>query len=211
MESPREKYVRELDEQSTHEYRRHLIVKESDGRWLLMQPAESGWDDPKRRWSNNMWTEVIALHGSGLYVGGDIDPVVFGGGPKHPEARVRWMGSRRSGADGYFIEKASIGMGGRDIAVMRWDREVAYQELLELEADVQVRVGTAAGCIVKEARDYLDDGGAESMFQTLHRINALDLEEYEHIGYVPAYRLFWAHGALARLATLLDARENDRD
>jgi hypothetical protein len=81
------------------------------GRWLL-----------KGDWT---WAEVVTL-ANGIYVGGDIETVVFqGGGDRaaHPRGRVYWMATR---SYGYAREKANLGGTGRD----EWDEACARGDIL---------------------------------------------------------------------------------
>jgi len=223
-ETVREKYLRQAHERVQEEYTRHMIAEESPGRWLLKKPRSSGrgdWDDPAKRWEWATWTEVICLHGQGILVDGDIEPVVFRFGPGHPESRVHWMGQRKNAWDHYFREKATIGMGGRGFGTCleEWRPEIAT-------------------CDVEREIEFLIDGNpiSELMPRTIKTIDALrddvigglrfdewtqgefcrelyraldDCEDLGRYGTVPSWRMFTAHAALARLSTLLREREPD--
>jgi len=205
----RDKHRMNMSKLATRAYSKHEIKKSSEDRWLIQQRHKDGG------WDSNMWTEIIALHHKGLLVDGDIDPVVFRYGPANPEARVRWMGNRKYAHDHYFREKASIGMGGRfhDITEV-WDQGVAADDLRAMETrflgkdeDWPMEPNQKAADEVAHVREcYLDDG-RHAVLHKLYEIDEVDSEELAGIGMVTAPRLYWAHGALARLAKLLDARD----
>lgn len=206
----REKHRESMSTLARQAYEKHEIRESSEGRWLIQKRHSDGG------WEGNMWTEIIALHHGGLLVDGDIDPVVFRYGPSHPEARVRWMGSRRAAHDRYFREKASIGMGGRihDITEV-WNPEVAADDLREMEARFlgqdddwprETPDQKSADEVAHIRECYLDDG-RHAVLHKLCEINEVDSEELASIGMVTAPRLYWAHGALVKLVKLLDERD----
>jgi hypothetical protein len=93
--------------------RLHLVQSTEEGRhgrWLLKGP----W----------LWAEVVTL-ANGIYVGGDIETVVFHGGDRWPRPRpyVYWMATR---SYGYAKEKAHIG----DTAPDQWDEDCARHDIL---------------------------------------------------------------------------------
>lgn len=211
----REKYLADRHEQVQREFSRHLIAEESDVRWLLRQPREKGWDDPERRWSGFMWTEVVCLAHGGILVEGDIDPVVFRYGPANPIARIHWMGGCKNAWDHYFREKACIGMGGKGFGTCldEWIPEVAIcdvEELIEdirderdicdLDAESIKKMDALRDDVIGELRS--EDCTREQFCRTMY-----DLGYWEGLGYygrVPSHRMFTAHAALSRLSKLLE-------
>jgi len=221
-ETVRQKYLRQAHERVREEYAQHLIAEEGPGRWLLRKPRPSGrgdWDEPGRRWSGCMWTEIICLAHGGILVDGDIEPVVFRFGPDHPESRVHWMGQRKNAWDHYFREKATIGMGGRGFGscLEKWDPEVAVcdvEEQIEYLID-DTSVSELMPRTVKTLDALRDDVLGELRFgectqeefcRELYRVLD-DCENVGRYGVVPSWRMFTAHAALARLSTLLEERE----
>jgi len=208
----RDKHRMNMTKLATRAYAKHEIKKSSEDRWLIQQRHKDGG------WDSNTWTEIIALHHKGLLVDGDIDPVVFRYGPADPEARVRWMGNRKHAHDHYFREKASIGMGGRfhDITEI-WEPEVAADDLRVMEArflgkdeDWPMEPNQKAADDVAHVRECYLENGRDTVLWKLYEINEVDSEELASIGMVTAPRLYWAHGALAKLVNLLDARDARR-
>jgi len=202
----REKYRATMTRLAATAYAHHEIRESSEGRWLLQKRRPAGG------WEGNMWTEIITLRHKGLLVDGDIDPVVFRYGPAHPEARVRWMGCRMAAHDPYFKEKASIGMGGRiDGLVEQWDPEVAADDLRAMEAEFKGETedepNPKLADAVAHARMHRLEYGRDSVLWSLYEAG-IDSESLSSVGMVTTPRLYWAHGALAKLAELLDAKES---
>lgn len=164
----------------------HLVdVREegSFGRWFLRGP-----------WS---WAEVVSLRG-GIYVGGDIETVVFKGGgdlATRPRGRVYWMATR---SYSYASEKGHLG----DTAPDEWDE------------------ACARGAILWHRRhDQLEKEQARNLWRLLERgdvsrgeFNSAIYEETEDcelcgIGDVTSSRIFMATAIMRRLAHLLDCRD----
>lgn len=203
-------------EQLTEEARRafadHVIRKRSEGRWLLMRPDKDG------TWSPFHWTEVISLYGGSLYVGGDIQHVIFGyySDDGRPESKVYWMGRRRSAADGYLQEKASIGS-GRELTES-WEEDVAREGVQDWLKEEREALGEyEAGDKwharhmrrIEQLEGLLDDfpSSKDLLAHALYEIDPERLCDCGVPGTVPHFRLFYAHAALARLCDLLDAEK----
>lgn len=215
----REEFLRDAHERVRREYEKHVIVEEGEGRWLLKSPREKGGDDPKYRWEWAMWTEVICLHGTGILVDGDIDPVVFRFGPADPIARVHWMGRRKHAWDSYFREKACIGMGGRGFGTCleEWRPEIAIcdveEEIKQLtDADtVDPRPETVKMIealrhdVIEPLKNSYGEYSQEEFCRELYGVLD-DCEYLDRYGTVPSQRMFTAHAALARLSVLLEPR-----
>ncbi len=205
----REKWLSDQEKLAVDAFKEHEIAKESEGRWLIRKPG-----------TGVFWTEVICTHHGGLYVDGDIDPIVFRYGPEHPLARVRWMGHRSHAWDGYFREKACIGMGGRgsDDVLHRFERKVAIHDL---DVDIAEELGeegmpgltNKSMEIIKRVKGLMaithELGSSEEYDRRdmLRDLYELDLwEDCDRIGRVPSYRMFYVHAALQRLFHLLTER-----
>ncbi len=158
------------------------------GRWLLRGP-----------WT---WAEVASLRG-GIYVGGDIDTVVFRGGDPdgNPRGRVYWMATR---SYRYASEKAHLG----DTAPDEWDEDCARGD---------IKWHCDHGQITKAQ--------AKSLLRLLNRgdvgrdeFNKAIYEETEDselcgMGDVTSRRVFMATAVLRRLAHLfacIDMQEASR-
>jgi len=185
--------------QAREAFAKHAISKQSEGRWLLRQPDTS-----------TFWFEVVVLAGGHLLVHGDIQAVVFGHYHAHKDATpadaarqmVFWMAQRSYPDDGYFIEKASIG-GTADETIWTYDEDV-------LRTEIEALVREAADAhpdTLQGLQDALDSVGVDSLEETQHMVwEALDgdTESIPH-GRRISSAMIYAHAALQRLASLLDA------
>lgn len=197
----RERHLSNNERLAQETFARHVIREESEGRWLIEDPEHPA----------NCWTEVICTYGKGLYVDGDIEPVVFRYGPEHPLARVSWMASREHAWDRYFREKATIGSGAR-ADLDYWSRKVAAADIDEI-----IMIGAKDEALnreewdaLREARDSLklDSFSRDDMCSVLYEIGMW--EDCSSVGIVPSTRLFHAHAALQRLYALLIERGDYR-
>jgi hypothetical protein len=201
----RKKYEQDMTSLAMQAFEHHQIVQQSEGRWLLQRPHKDHWDDPKTRWDSIYATEIICTSHGGLYVDGDIDHVIFRYGPKHPEARVRWMGERCGAWDCYLHEKAIIGTGRERIdewnpLVAQDDLEQLYKEIAESEnpgKDVLTEIQDLMQWHINDGRDFV--------IRTLLYTGYFD--EVPDVGMVVAPRVFYAHAALRRLCHLMDQKE----
>ena len=203
----RQKHLHDQEALAVAAFKEHEIKQESEGRWLIMKPG-----------TGVFWTEIICTHHQGLYVDGDIDPVVFRYGPEHPLARVSWMGKRPHAWDGYFREKACIGMGGRgqDDVLHYFDRDVAICDVEQIIEDVrdssdirdlserQVRLMDALRDDVIGMMRMSDEFDPVDVYRELYKLDMW--EDCDRIGRVPSNRMFYAHAALQRLHQLLVER-----
>lgn len=200
-----------MDRMARDSFGRHEIAKESTGRWLLKRPDEPAF----------LWTEIICLAGNGLLVDGDVQPVVFRYGPTEPEARIQWMGCRKTAHDPYFVEKAIIGTGGsgQQPIVYYYDSKIALRDLEDLQAEIveehgrreAMSIGRARHRPHAEAYDAIEDAkiGIEDTPEAVVLADVMRSGYYDEpprIGTMEATRLFHAHAALQRLAYLLEDR-----
>lgn len=153
------------------------------GRWLL-----------KGDWT---WAEVITL-ANGIYVGGDIETVVFVGGSdraSRPRGRVYWMATT---SYGYAREKANIGGTGRD----EYDESCARGDILFHRRVRQLEREEA-----RELWDLLKRGDvgqhelASATYDATHNAEMCDL------GVVTSKSVFMATAVLRRLAYLFDCQD----
>ncbi len=183
----RKAIVSAYSEQIRADYATHQLAEWRSGRWYLKKPD-----------TINLWAEVFTLRYGGLLVDGDGGSVIFRASDHTaPARRVAWMASRDSADDRYFVEKASIGSGGRD-RVMRFDSVVAVADLHELvdeEPDVR-------GVIDEFNSD--SSSAREDMCEALSEIGLW--EEAGDVGMVPTWAMFHAHAVLQRLHCLLSEK-----
>jgi len=194
--------------QAKEAFTKHAISQRSEGRWLLQRPHAKGWDHPKRRWDWMLAAEIICLgDGGSLYVGGDIDHVVFSYGPLDFLERVQWMGGHAN-VDHYVLQKASIGMS--NIGVGAYDPKVAETELREMidEYTCDDEPDDIAEGLVDFLRDndLSEYNSCERLWEALcdGMRHTRFCEEYRAFGNILSWRVVYAHAALARLCHLLD-------
>jgi len=230
--SARERYDTGHRDSAMRNFATHQIRERSDTRWLLYprkpslrsmasttatgQGAAPSQRKPDGEWDWPCWTEIIALAGDGLFVGGDIGPVVFRYGPKDPVSRVHWMGRRAGANDSYFVEKATIGMGGPQF-VREWRADVASEDLDEHIAELRSDIETARsehdeklehhiqGYIeqLEDLKTGLDDSSFDTFHRDLYETDVFDGGDLPTMGCVPSSRMYNVHAALARLSFLL--------
>lgn len=222
------RYADDLDRLATQAYEEHVIRElpegmRCDGRWVIQRMGKVRGQPKRGTWDHPYWTEIVCLQGGMIYVGGDINPVVFAYGPRSFEGRVRWMGSRKSGADSYLLEKAVIGTGRETVYTyspqqaaedIQWlirdqkaERETERQVLGEGEAeDKQLRRRVE---LLELALEEVDDrhGMMETLMESPDDSGLYDVVIESDIGEVPAARVFYAWAALRRLCHLLDQQK----
>jgi len=181
----------------------HQVSRQRDGRWLLQRPYADG-----RGWDWTMAAEVISLVGGGLYVGGDIDFVIFSwfSDSRDHEAKVRWMG-RGTDLEYYVRQKAIIGTGRELIEV--YDEDAA-RRALQAVLDDRLEDGEASELTdqISELLLHGDLADRDYMLRQLQETSSDFVADGGYrIGMVMAARVYYAHAALARLCDLLDARD----
>lgn len=193
----------QLVEQSQHAFENHVITRRSEGRWLLQRQYEDGKPD----WT--MAAEVISLAGGALYVGGDIDFVIFSwfSDSTAHEDKVRWMG-KCNDLEYYVHQKACIGTGRELIDV--YDAEVAEETLKEWLKDEQESNGRNYDRLKELIDDGLryDDGRHELINRLYDELGHGFAFDRGDVGIVMAPRVYCAHAALRRLCDLLDAERS---
>src|SRR5690606_34408896 len=117
--------------------------------WLLRTPSGSSVYS----------TEIITTRHRELYVGGDIDHVLFARNPDPARQRVAWMGDRP--LSGYVVEKATIGT-GRDL-VHVFDAEAAEADIRECLADLAEEESSP---LRDEAMSALEEALDEGLFDS---------------------------------------------
>lgn len=172
-------------------YANHVLRSRGEDRWLLQRQRKDGG------WTSEFATEIIALYNSSLYVGGDIDVVVFSYGPKDVQSRLRWLVD--SGVD-YLTQKAAIGMGGRE-KVTEYDSVQARRDLREISEYEEWEPQDQ-----EDILDCLDNvENREYVLRNLpHACWDLGIGD---LGMVTCTEVFYAQAALARLCEILDVEK----
>lgn len=179
-------------ERECEEFASKLQLREFDegprfGRWYL-----------RGVWS---WAEVVTLR-HGVYVGGDVETVVFSGHPNAEKYGARsplyWMATR---SYRYAAEKADRGR----TQGMEWDRDCALAELLYHRRHDQIGK--------EEARQVYDcwrlDEGQHAFAAAVYEATG-DCELCS-IGEVVSRRVFLATAILRRLTGLIDLRKKSTE
>jgi hypothetical protein len=196
--------IRDTRELATRAFERHVITRRTDRSWVLQRIHEDG------RPESTYATEVIALELRGLYVGGDIAPVIFGGGGRHPVGTVYWMGECND-LGHYVREKASIGLGGAQM-VDRWERELAGDDLRSWIEERREEADDESAIVDDEHALHLAfnaDNEREFFDHACEALGGGDAwEAVSGMGVTLDARVIYAHAALARLSVLL--REEER-
>lgn len=176
LEQDCDRFVARLRLVSSSEEGRH-------GRWLL-----------KGDWT---WAEVVTL-ANGIYVGGDIETVVFVGGSDRaarPRGRVYWMATR---SYGYAREKARHGRTAPDV----WDIDCARGDIIWHRRADQLSREHA-----RELWDLLSRGDvgqgefARDIYELTHDSELCDMGE------VISPAVYMATAVLRRLEQLLDRQD----
>jgi len=120
------------------------------------------------------------------------------------EGALRWM-VRADPRDHYFMEKASIGMGGRDL-IHTYDAGIAFGDIIEYRKqaveDGEKDEAEGWANVLRAMADGETD--RESVMNYVSRVDH-DWERAESIGMMPAWRLIWGWMLIRRAVELLDA------
>lgn len=121
--NPKRDIYKERDEQlkksAIDAFENHVIRDRTErGYFLAERHKDGGWDQ-------SMCAEIMLGFCNFIYVGGDIDGVVFGHGPFDMRQRIAWIGGTHD-VSYYVRQKACIGMGGKGAAASEvWDAAFA--------------------------------------------------------------------------------------
>jgi len=166
-------------------YADHALISQASDRWIIGRPGSSAFR-----------TEVINLTLGGVYVGGDIDHLIFRYSQDEGIERVRWMSRRRDAADSYFLEKASIGSGRK--LVYAWDLAVALDDLADINPEDYGM--TADG--LSDLLESLESSVCQYDFQSrLHEHGSFDDDDLKY-GEIPDQRCYHVMAALKKLDAL---------
>jgi hypothetical protein len=159
-------------------------------RWCAARHRDSHWDSAYS-------FEAVCLRNRSLYVGGDIDHVVFAYGPADAIGRLAWIAGARGE---YLREKASI---GGSSGLVDWEREVAEHDLATILGDEQEPVARACG---DELSAALRDG-QHGWLRAVEDAGPDSESALWSVGSVPGSRLLYAQEAVARLFALITGKQ----
>jgi hypothetical protein len=212
-----------IQNQARTDFAAHQIRDQRPGHWICYRRRPDG------PWTGDCWFEAIVTWGGTLVVTGDIDLVHFAQYGKYldPEEVLRWMGGTEDLA-GYVSQKASIGMNlsdgdGSSRGVLSMLDEYVWLDDM---------ANYAQSCLEEhglpledpESRDFLPEWLGDLMAcvlideEDVHQAVA-DLQhgESSHEAYqagafdwgvIPSSRLIYAHEALRKLVSLIDAQRS---
>lgn len=187
--SIRKEILESTIELAKESYKEHKIAKQEKDRWIIAREIEG-------KTTSVFKTEIIALYNNSLYIGGDIDVVVFSYGPSDPIERLKWIGYTNDYA--YVAEKARI---GTSRSFKEYDEAVAKQDLLELMENHPKHAYFL--------EDHLDKlYRAEFVVDEIYNgCSDIDIEELEDFGKVLSSSVVYAKEAVNKLCQLLEGEE----
>lgn len=208
-ESPQQ-YVDRMMEIARSQFMHHQVRREEHGRWLLQKRHEDGG------WDWNMAAEIVALwDDKSLFVGGDIQNLVFSYGPKDIDERLRWIG--HSGDIMHYVhEKASIGTGSAiadgwvpevaaytlDTEMDEWRNELIDDMVVDDPAAIEQLDNDDTLRALHEARDTIVYDGEQAVLDHLFRAGVFDGGDILNLSPVPASGVIFAWAAVNRLCKL---------
>lgn len=143
------------------------------------------------------WVEVVTLR-HGLYVGGDIETVVFSGHPSAEKYGVRsplyWMATR---SYSYAAEKAGLGNTENE----EWDAACARACVLEYQKDEAFTAEQAEALLRVLDHEEGEHAFRQAVYETLED------SEYCSMGDVVSRRVIRATAVLRRLTRLLERHD----
>jgi len=142
------------------------------------------------------WAEVVTLR-NGVYIGGDVETVVFSGHPNSEKYGVRsplyWMATR---SYRYAAEKAHLG----STKGMSWDRDCALADVFYHRKHDQLSREQARAIYHAWKHDEGQHAFAAAVYEATGDCELCDMGE------VVSQRVFLATAILRRLTGLLDLR-----
>jgi hypothetical protein len=174
----------------------------------------------KPNWSFEHRVSFVLSPMGYLTMTGDHDTVCWGHySGKTVEGAIHWM-ARAHPTDHYFMEKASIGMGGR-CALTEFNARVAFHDAIEYRKDAKKRSWDEddpedgrreserwAGILrmLADGVEHLEEPNfdGDTLMQKLARIDE-DFEIIESFGRAPTVRLIWSWLLVKKASDLLRA------
>jgi len=178
----------------------HCLISNGERWWHLARRKPDGAVDS--RYS----TDVYCGHFGEIYVGGDIDVVVFSyfSDSRDLRARLAWIG-RAKDLSYYVARKAAIGMSDREY-IYKWDEDYARLQLQELKQEMETEealTGSAREAIDQALEDIGDKHRAAICADLYTAISFDWLESLGDFGMLLSGRVVYAWAALGRLCDLL--------
>jgi hypothetical protein len=162
-------------------FKDHEIVKSGEDRWIIAHKKDGYISGVYK-------TEIILLYNDSIYVGGDIDVVVFSYGPSDGKERLKWIGLNNSYK--YVEEKAKIGSNHKYECIDDTVLEEDLEKLAEEYPDHYTKIIRLIDAIPNI--DYIRE--------ELYDIFSEDV----HVGEIIDSRIIYAKEALNKLCELLE-------
>lgn len=205
----RDKYNKTMTKRAIKAFENHELITSNGDRWLIAKTYNGGVIQGQYA------TEIISLHNCRLFVGGDIEDVIFGYHSGKHLSKVSWVGNHKC-VDSYIVEKASIGMRDGGTLTLEYDEDAAKDDLKRILQDFEEELSSSD--LQPEIHEtYLSDKyiltkalenthNKTRMKQYLYDdLEVTDItEELQNIGKVYASRLFYAWAACRKLCELLN-------
>lgn len=178
------KITQQIIKQAEAAFKKHQLIEVAEDRCTIASRHPDG------ALCSNHLTEIVSTR-FGLYVGGDIDPVVFASSTGPYKGKINWIGT--SNLD-YVCEKATIGLNNQDL-VYEYLPEKAVEDLEEYKEEIDSRWHGVIDEAIKYAKYEWE------CREVLHKIP--DAWEWA-VGEVPSVRVIYAWVAVKRLNELLE-------
>lgn len=183
--------------------------------------------DSTTEWDAHYWAEIVVLAGGRLLVHGDIDVVMFSsyGRYERPEQVLYWMGNTKD-VGYYVLQKAEIGMGRGDdhglvttvesvwldhaldhIEESAWEEKVPKLDPASLDISalpISDWFKDLLREVIEEGRDIREVLRDDRFTR---ESDAWDAGVFDW-GRVPSGRLIYAHEAVRKVVSLLEAEKN---
>jgi len=188
-------YVEQIVKYARASYAEHRILERGPGYWICGRSPGS----------NQHKFEVRSLLFGALYVGGDLDHMIFAQytDSPDPERKLRWIGEHAS-IDYYVAQKAAIGM-GNDACVWTYEPRAtveAYRQALE-DPELTNAQRDALNAAIEATAAHQD---REEVIRALYESDAFHPHDIDtQAGKVPSPRLIYAWQAVKKVVELLDA------
>lgn len=195
--SAAKEYIESMTSFARASYAEHQILERGPGYWICGRSPGSG----------QYKFEVRSLLFGALYVGGDIDHMIFAQytDSPDPERKLRWIGGHND--IGYYVaQKAAIGMGdGKSVWTYHHPAVIeAYREALE-DPDLTEEQTEALNTAIESTAAHED---REEVIRALYEGGAFHPHDIDtQAGKVPSPRLVYAWQAVKKVVELLDAEK----
>lgn len=193
----RDARTQSIIKQAREAFKNHEIVEEGDRWWFLAERVNG-------KALSTYATSVFCDHFGCIYVGGDIDTVVYGyySDYSDPKKRLKWIGQCED-LEYYVNQKAALGLGNRALTTS-FDSNIAIAEIKEYTNEVDLNPDNKEALI--DIIQLIRDGNSPEYIYSYMQdhIDYELLEELTQLGAVISSRVIYAWVALGKLCELLE-------